>query len=636
MKPCHRSDKISFLYGFPIAIAILLVSSFVFSECSGPGHQQSAPAGFNDVPEWSKEAIWYQIFPERFHNGNTTNDPKPADLEGSWPHSVAVGWQPSKWTGDWYELQSWEAADGKGFYFNAQQRRYGGDLEGVLKKLDYLAELGVNAIYFNPLFESPSLHKYDATYYHHIDNNFGPDPEGDRRIWAQENPADPSSWRWTSADTTFLALIREAHRRNIRVVIDGVFNHTGITFWAFRDLVANQENSAYKDWYTVKAWDDPTTAANEFDYRGWADVRELPELREDEFGLTSGPAEHIKAVVRRWMDPNGDGDPADGIDGWRLDVAEKVAIPFWKKFRRWVRELNPQAYIVGEVWWENYQAGKMYNAAPWLQGDVFDAVMNYRWAREAFNFFGGDKTKITSGEFLRRLDALRSDYREQNNVALMNLYDSHDTDRIGSHLANKDEAYDKNVGASDNRDYLVRKPDRAEMETQKLMALFQMTYLGAPMIYYGTEVGMWGADDPDCRKPMLWSEFSYAPERSHPRALERRADLNVADQELFAYYAELIRLRKELSVLSKGSFEALPSGASDDVVAFHRGFGKDHAVVVLNNSRSETTVELDLRAAGIDGEWALAYGPPSVLPTDGGLKLVLGPKQGAVLVRSVQ
>lgn len=634
MKSCPRSNHISLLYSFPILITLLLLTSLIFTVCTRQGAQTSGQTTLSDVPEWSKEAVWYQIFPERFYNGNAANDPTPADLEGSWPHTVAAGWQPSKWTGDWYELQSWEQADGKGFYFHAQQRRYGGDLEGVIRKLDYLSELGINAIYFNPLFESPSLHKYDATYYHHIDNNFGPDPAGDRRIWAQENPAEPATWQWTSADTTFLALIREAHRRNIRVVIDGVFNHTGIMFWAFRDLVANQENSPYKEWYTVDAWDDPSTPKNEFAYRGWMNVRELPELREDELGLVPGPAEHVKAVVRRWMDPNGDGNPEDGIDGWRLDVAEKVAIPFWKKFRQWVRELNPEAYIVGEVWWQDWRAGIMYNASPWLSGDVFDAVMNYRLAREAFNFFAGDKTKITSPEFLLRLDALRADYREQNNYALMNLYDSHDTDRIGSHIVNKDEAYDKNVGASDNRSYLVSKPGTAERETQKLMALFQMTYVGAPMIYYGTEVGMWGADDPDCRKPMLWSEFSYAPERSHPFGLNRQADLNVADDDLFAYYAALIRLRREFPVLSKGDFQALTTGAGDDVVAFHRGLGKDHAIVALNNARSEVILELDLRSAGIDGEWALAFGSSTVLPRDGGLKVLLGPKQGAVLVRS--
>ncbi|MEK7671087.1 MAG: alpha-amylase family glycosyl hydrolase, partial [Bacteroidota bacterium] len=286
---------------------------------------------------WAKEAVWYQIFPERFRNGDKNNDPTVNDIRGSWPHDELKEWHISSWTGDWYTLQPWEEANGKGFYYNAQLRRYGGDLQGVIDKLDYLKKLGINAIYLNPIFESPSLHKYDATMYHHVDNNFGPDPEGDRRIWSSENPADPKSWKWTSADKRFLKLLSEAHKRNMRVIIDGVFNHVGMTFWAIEDVKKNGEKSTYKDWFTVKSYDNPATPENEFSYDGWFGVKELPELREDANGLLPGSREHIQAIVKRWGDPNSDGNPSDGVDGWRLDVADMVAIPFWQDFRKWVR-----------------------------------------------------------------------------------------------------------------------------------------------------------------------------------------------------------------------------------------------------------------------------------------------------------
>ena len=347
-----------------------------FSGCAR--HSEQAARA---VPSWASTAVWYQIFPERFRNGDRSNDPRMEDLKGSWPHATVPGWQVSSWTGDWYALQPWER-DGRGFYFHAQMRRYGGDLQGIIDQLDYLQNLGINAIYLNPVFESPSLHKYDATFYHHVDNNFGPDPDGDRAVWSSEDPADPATWKWTSADTLLLGLVREVHDRGMKIILDGVFNHVGMTFWAFEDVRKNGRNSKYKDWFTITSWDDPKTPEDEFDYVGWAGVKELPELREDENGLVEGPREHIHAVVKRWMDPNGDGNPSDGIDGWRLDVADKVGLTFWRDFRGWVRSINPEAYLVGEVFWQDWNTGTMFNAAPWLQGDAFDAVMNYRWAQE--------------------------------------------------------------------------------------------------------------------------------------------------------------------------------------------------------------------------------------------------------------
>lgn len=152
-------------------------------------------------PDWAADAIWYQIFPERFRNGDAKNDPVPASLEGTWPYEVPAGWKVSPWTSDWYALQPWEQASGKDFYHNAQLRRYGGDLQGILDRLDYLKDLGVNALYLNPVFDSPSLHKYGAARYHHIDRHFGPDPAGDAALFAAEDPADPVKGSVLDIDT---------------------------------------------------------------------------------------------------------------------------------------------------------------------------------------------------------------------------------------------------------------------------------------------------------------------------------------------------------------------------------------------------------------------------------------------------
>ena len=581
----------------------------------------------NHTPEWAKEAVWYQIFPERFRNGDKRNDPTIADLRGSWPHEQPGEWNVSPWTADWYKLQPWEEGDTKGFYYHAQLRRYGGDLQGVLDKLDYLHDLGVNAIYFNPLFQSPSLHKYDASMYHHIDRTFGPDPAGDRSLEDKEDPGDPGTWKWTAADKLFLELIREAHKRDIRIIIDGVFHCTGSTFWAFEDVVKNQERSKYKDWYTIKRWDDPSTAANEFDYQGWYGVRELPELKEENGSLARGPAEHIHAIVKRWMDPDGDGDPSDGIDGWRLDAAEMVPAGFWSEFRGWVKGTNPDSYLVAELWWEDWEHDKMFNAEPWLQGDKFDAVMNYRWAREVVRFFVSDS--VSPSEFDARLRNLRGDYPSDVNDALMNLIDSHDTDRLGSMIVNADPRYDHNVGLHDNPAYKVSKPGPDEIRTQELVALFQMTYPGAPMVYYGDEAGMWGADDPDERKPMLWPDLMYEDETHHPFGLPRPADKNEFNNDLHDCYRNLIHMRRSHIPLAIGDFSTLLVDDARNVYAFKRSCGKDHVVAAFNNSRDALDVVIPTGMEDI--VWKKTMNVTDFDVEKGNLKLRILPRTAVVV-----
>lgn len=622
--PLRLSSSTSFL----VCVLTVAVQCVGLTQTRSAGLSTSSIA---DVPEWAKGAVWYQIFPERFRNGDPGNDPQVGDIRGAWPQEEPREWDVSSWTGDWYKLQKWELADDKGFYYQAQQRRYGGDLQGILDKLDYLESLGISAIYLNPLFESPSLHKYDAMMYHHIDNNFGPDPEGDRHIWVTENPADPATWQWTSADRLFLRLLSEAHARNIKVVIDGVFNHVGITFWAFQDVKKNGQQSECKGWFTIKTWDDPATKEDEFEYVGWAGVKELPELREDENGLVEAPREHVRTIVKRWMDPNGDGNPADGIDGWRLDVAEMVAIPFWREFRKWVRGINPEAYLVGEVWWEDWKNGKMFNAAPWLQGDVFDAVMNYRWAQQTCHFFKDKKNKTVASAFDRNLATIRGDYRPEATAVLMNLMGSHDTDRLASQIVNPDTRYDGNVNLNDNPDYDVRKPNDEELKIQRLIVLFQMTYLGAPTIYYGDEVGMWGADDPDERKPMLWDDMIYDNETHHPFGRPRPSDRNMFNEDLLSYYKKIIRMRRGSAALSLGGFTTLLTNDGSDVYAYLRSYGTEHVVVILNNSSSVQTVSVPLGEKLNQLHWSGPLQGLKVSVEEGMLNVRLAEKSGEIL-----
>jgi cyclomaltodextrinase / maltogenic alpha-amylase / neopullulanase len=570
-----------------ILISVIVIFNFI--NCNNFQERSTL-----NVPEWAKKAVWYQIFPERFCNGDTSNDPTIQDLEGGWPHFTPEEWQIHPWTSDWYKLQSWEKKYRKDFYWCAGLRRYGGDLQGVLDKLDYLQALGINAIYFNPVFESPSLHKYDATMFHHIDNNFGPDPERDREIWNSENPGDPTTWQWTTADSLFLKLIKECHDRGIKVIIDGVFNHVGNTFWAFMNVIKNQQNSPYKDWFYIDKWDKPDTPENEFKYEGWIGVKELPELKEDENGLISGPAEYVHAVVKRWMDPNKDGDPSDGIDGWRLDVAEKVNINFWKTFRTWVKALNPDSYITGEIWWEDWGKNKMFNAAPWLQGDTFDAVMNYRVAKAIKNFVIDKKEKISTQEFVDANRQIHSDYLWENVLVCQNLMDSHDVDRLSSQIVNPDRWYDHYANPGQNPQYDVRKPNEAEILKLHLVLAIQMTLPGAPMIYYGDEAGMWGGDDPDCRKPMVWKELNYEQEIAHPTGKSRPKDEVFFNNDLFNWYKKMIRIRKENPAISLGEIDFFMNEKKNNVLGYKRNYKNQTVWILVNNSEKQRTVNLDL------------------------------------------
>ncbi len=545
-------------------------------------------------PEWHKSAIWYQIFPDRFYNGDPSNDPTVETLAGTWPYEKQNSWQVMPWTSDWYKPQPWEIENGGGFYYNAQLRRYGGDIQGIIDKLDYLHQLGINAIYLNPIFESPSSHKYGTRFYHHIDNNFGPDPLGDEQIWKDENPADPSTWKWTSADKLFLELVKQVHYRGMKIIIDGVFNHVGIPFWAFEDVRNKGKSSQYVDWFTIHFWDDSTTSIDEFDYDGWNGIMDLPVLKEDENGLIPPIQDHIHEIIKRWMDPNGDGDPSDGIDGWRLDVAEQVDINFWRTFNKWVTDINPEAYLTGEVWWDDFWTNEMINAAPWLGDEVFDGVMNYRLADALFKFFIDKKKKITRLEFANILQTMINDYGLEQFHSVQNVLGSHDIERIASACVNPDRWIDHANNLQFNPEFKVHRPNSKERQIQKLLIAFQFLFPGNPYIYYGDEAGMWGADDPDCRKPMVWSEFDYENEVYHPYRLDKQFDSVAVNSDLMTFYSNLIQLRKKSTCLNSGEFR-IENVSSEELFVFSRFQHHSRITAIFNRSDDVQQYPLDIK-----------------------------------------
>jgi cyclomaltodextrinase len=539
-----------------------------------------------DTPDWAKGAVWYQIFPERFANGDPANDPRgigvfmkdwksdwyatPADEFKAWAERVKhFGGNPDEWD---------RARNGSGppgspgrdrLYNVIWDRRYGGDLQGVLDRLDHIADLGITAIYFNPVFHGQSMHKYDATDYRHIDPHFGPwDPEGDAEVLRRET-LDPTTWGFTAADRFFIEeFLPACHERGIRVIVDGVFNHTGRDFFGFVDLLEHGADSEFAEWYNITlAPDGSVESWAAWDgHSGW-----LPEFRQQsDRNLVEPVREHLFAVTRRWLDPNGDGDPSDGIDGFRLDVPLEVGDPFWREWRRVVKQTNPEAYIVSEIWHE---------ASGWLRGDMFDAQMNYPFGSAVVEW-AGVKPGMDTAELHDRLIEAFEDDHPATQLVQQNLYNSHDTDRVASQLHNPGRAFDEANRPQDNGpNYRGERPPDRSFDLVHPVVAFLATYKGAPMIYYGEELGMWGADDPTNRKPMTWPDL-LPFEREDERVLP----------DLHRYYRAWLPLRHANPALRYGSVRRLDVG-SDRVFAFVRELNGDRLLVVINAGDSAVKVD---------------------------------------------
>jgi glycosidase len=311
------------------------------------------------------------------------------------------------------------------------------------------------------------------------------------------------------------------------------------------------------------------------------------------------------------------------VDGWRLDVANQIAHPFWKKWRKLVKSLNPDAIIIGELW---------EDASAWLQGNEFDSVMNYRFAKPAVRFFiDTDSRHLSVSQFDSELARVRKDYPTQANYALLNLYDSHDTDRVASMVKNPNREYDHDGVTRGNTNYNISKPTERDLQVQKLMALFQATYLGAPMLYYGTEAGMWGADDPDDRKPMVWADLKYESESTDPLNRPRQSDTIELNSELFAWYQRLFRIRHQETALRQGSFRTLLADDSKQIYAFERALGAETIIVVFNNNWNEQTATIDASRPCRDLLTQKIY-----RPEENRISLRLNGKSGAILKLQVK
>jgi neopullulanase len=456
-----------------------------------------------ETPGWVRDAVFYQVFPDRF--ARSSRVPKPANLE-PWDSPPTV----------------------HGFK--------GGDLLGLAEKLDDLKDLGVTALYVNPVFASAANHRYHTWDYHQVDPLLG-------------------------GDAALRELLDSAHARGMRVVLDGVFNHVGRGFFAFHSVLENGADSPYLDWFQLdlarlragkplgayaepkllRRGRKPKPAFEELGYSAWWDVPALPKLET----RTAAVREYLWDVAERWV--------RFGIDGWRLDVPSEIDDDeFWRTLRRRVKRANPEAYLVGEIW---------HDARRWLSGDQFDATMNYPIAKAALGFFvrdldgdaiasvGGyhDVRELDAAEFASEVERVLELYVPAVRDVQLNLIGSHDTPRFLT-LAG------------------------GELAALEMAFLFLFTLPGAPCVYYGDEIGLEGAADPDCRRSYPWDESSW-------------------DHVLREHVKRLAALRRAHPALRTGAFRTVVAEGS--VVSYVREEeGGDAVVVAFNVSREERRVDL--------------------------------------------
>ncbi len=435
------------------------------------------------TPDWVRDAVFYQIFPDRFAKSERVK--KPSGLEPWTSPPTIHGYK-------------------------------GGDLLGVVEHLDYLQDLGITALYFNPVFQSASNHRYHTHDYYNIDPMLG-------------------------GNKALRELIDALHERGMKIMLDGVFNHASRGFFQFNDILENGSESAYLDWFHVRKF--PLNAyggRGGLGYEAWWNLPALPKFNTD----TPAVREFLWDVATHWL--------KTGVDAWRLDVPNEIRDDaFWREFRRRCRAVNPGCYIVGEIW---------DDATRWLQGDQFDAVMNYPFTRAAFGFTASElDTKeikrcgyqhiapLSAEAFAREVEVLLNHYPPEVTDVQFNLLGSHDTPRALTVLC-KDEA------------------------ALRMSLLFLLTFPGAPCLYYGDELGLTGGHDPDCRQGMPWDHKE------------------VWNESLLDFVKRLTALRSEHAALRRGTYETLH--ASDGLYVYARDLDSTRFVGALNTSDEVRRLEL--------------------------------------------
>lgn len=458
----HKDQEIKFYYGDIVYDTVSPERNDLFKL---PYHRKE---DILDVPSWLKEATIYNIFPDSFASSKNaiTGESKILDYKG-------------------FEVKS----------------KLGGTIKGIEENLDYIKDLGFDTVYLNPIFTAGEYHKYDLIDYYSIDPCFG-----------------------TNED--FKSLVDSCHEKDMRIIIDGVFNHCGWNFFAFLDVVENGEDSKYKDWFYALQFPviKPDTFETIPNYECFGYERLMPKLN------TSN-----KDVINYFMDVTTYWTKEFGIDGWRLDVADEVDVEFWRLFRKTVKNINKEVVIIGEVW----QSAKYF-----LDGSMFDSTMNYSLLKHSKDFFA--KRAISSEQFNTRITSLLTRYHKNINYGQLNLLDSHDVPRFLSHCDNDIHKY-------------------------KLALLFLFTFVGAPMMFYGDEVGFTGIKEKDYRQKMKFTTH-----------------------DLVDFTKKITRLRRRYNSLKTGDYETILTNRKNGIFGYKRFNDEEEITIYLNVSDEQFNLPEDV------------------------------------------
>ncbi len=428
------------------------------------------PIDVKQTPTWVNNTIWYQIFPDRFYNGDKSINP-----------DNTIEWGSKK---------------------PKNEDIYGGDLRGIIEKLDYLKNLGINGIYLTPIFKAGSVHKYDTIDYYEIDEVFGD-------------------------KDTFKELVEKAHSKGIKIMLDGVFNHCGKKFPLWQDVLKNGPSSKYYNWFMINKWpiNEDKKGTEDKSFYSFAFTSNMPKLNTNNQEVVN----YILDICEYWI-------REFDIDGWRLDVANEISHYLCKEIRKRVKAIKPDAYILGEIW---------HDSIEWLRGDEFDSVMNYP-LQSAITAFWNNKS-MTNVEFMRKINRCYETYMEQTNNVLFNLLDSHDTDRLIHRV--KDE----------------------NIFWQQLSIMF--TLVGSPCIFYGTEIALEGAHDPDCRACMPWDKIEQGLYNEKIEKMQK-----------------LINLRKNIEAFKNNNIQFLNDENNKRIIKYCKEDNKQKIIVTINASDEDINV----------------------------------------------
>ena len=514
------------------------VGLWALSVCGVAGTLASEPE--SSAPEWARGATWYRVIVPRFRNGEPSNDPQG--------------------TRDWTTNRKDAIVDTtpNGLY-GVPDEHYGGDLQGLGARLPYLKRLGIDVLYLSPIFVAPSEHKYDPADLRHVDDSLAI-AKSLEKIKGESD--DPSTWQLSESDRLFLEFVREAHAQGLRVVLENVFSQAGMKSWAVRDIIEKRRQSACADWFRILAWEPKLEWETDSGYGN-----KLVPFKPAGDGFSPGVEAHLHAVTKRWMDPNGDGDPSDGIDGWAIFDAARMPRATLHRWRHQIRRINPNAVLIGD-----FPGNFPMTKSPVMPArNEFDLTINYSLAQPLCRFFD---TQIGGSNSQRLTDSLKAVHPTPANSGspwTISAVSGPNQGRLLNGIAHS--------FSSTTEPASIRKAH----DNWRLAAAVHFLSNRNPMLYYGDEAGMVADAGPAARAPMWWDDLPVAGSRSS----DYRADF-------VALIRQLNGIRRRFAPLTRGAFREVRFDNKPSIIAFARSLSDEEIIVIINRGKRTEKVQVSV------------------------------------------